>query len=181
MLYSILVAIDVLLAIAIVGLVLIQQGKGADAGAAFGSGSSGTVFGAQGSASFLTKLTTVLAIAFFVISLWLAHLASNRPVAESVIDTDAVEETVNGKSLSDVPGADDTSEGVMNSDVPEVEQQMNQSDSLESSDDMPVEPEQEQTDAAIEESLDSVQDSMESIKEEVESTLENVTPDDVPE
>ncbi len=177
MLYSILVAIDVLLAIAIVGLVLIQQGKGADAGAAFGSGSSGTVFGAQGSASFLTKLTTVLAIAFFIVSLWLAHLASNRPVAESVIDTDVAEETMNENSLSDVPGSDDTSaDGAINSDVPEVDQEMD----LESSDDMPVET-KDQTDAASGESLDSLQDSMESIKEEVETTLEKVTPDDVPE
>jgi len=177
MLYSILVAIDVLLAIAIVGLVLIQQGKGADAGAAFGSGSSGTVFGAQGSASFLTKLTTVLAIAFFVVSLWLAHLASNRPVAESVIDTDVVEETVKENSLSDVPGTDDMSaDGAMNNDVPEVDQETD----LETSDDMPVEP-KDQTDAASGESLDSLQDSMESIKEEVETTLEKVTPDDVPE
>ena len=53
MLYSILVSIDVLLAIGIIGLILIQHGKGADVGAAFGSGASGTVFGSQGSASFL--------------------------------------------------------------------------------------------------------------------------------
>lgn len=180
MLYSILVAIDVLLAIAIVGLVLIQQGKGADAGAAFGSGSSGTVFGAQGSASFLTKLTTMLAIAFFVISLWLAHLASNRPVAESVIDTTAVEETSKESSMTDVPGADDTPAKSMSSDVPEVDQEMIKDDSAESMNDMPVDAETKM-DAAIEDSVDSLQDSMESIKEEVKTTLDKVTPNDVPE
>ena len=78
-LYSILVAIDVLLAIGIIGLILIQHGKGADVGAAFGSGASGTVFGSQGSASFLTRVTAILATLFFVNSLVLAHLASNRP------------------------------------------------------------------------------------------------------
>ena len=104
MLYSILVAIDVLLAIAIIVLVLIQHGKGADAGAAFGSGASGTVFGAQGSASFLTKVTTVLAVLFFINSLWLAHLASNRPVAESVID--AIEETATESPATDLPISD---------------------------------------------------------------------------
>ena len=85
-LYSILVAVDVLLAIGIIGLILIQHGKGADVGAAFGSGASGTVFGSQGSASFMTRVTAVLATIFFVNSLALAYLASNRPVAESVID-----------------------------------------------------------------------------------------------
>ena len=90
-LYSILVAIDVLLAIGIIGLILIQHGKGADVGAAFGSGASGTVFGSQGSASFLTRITAILATLFFVNSLALAYLASNRPVTESVIDS--VEQT----------------------------------------------------------------------------------------
>lgn len=86
MLYSILVSIDVLLAIGIIGLVLIQQGKGAGIGAAFGSGASGTVFGARGSASFLTRATAILVAFFFINSLVLAYLASHRPVAESVIN-----------------------------------------------------------------------------------------------
>ena len=158
MLYSILVAIDVLLAIAIIGLVLIQHGKGADAGAAFGSGASGTVFGAQGSASFLTKVTTVLAVLFFINSLWLAHLASNRPVAESVIDT--VEETTTEKTVTDIPGTDVPIDESF-SDIPEVSES--------------------QTDAATEDSVNQLQDSMESVKEEIESTLIDVTPDDVPE
>ncbi len=156
MLYSILVAIDVLLAIAIIALVLIQHGKGADAGAAFGSGASGTVFGAQGSASFLTKLTTFLAVLFFANSLWLAHLASNRPVAESVIDTNAVEEI-----SPEIPGEDD---------VPSMD---SESDSMSS--DIP-----EATDDSSS-ATENPQDSVNSINEEVQGTLDDLTPDDVPE
>ncbi len=85
-LYAILTGIDVLLAVALIGLVLLQHGKGADAGAAFGSGASATVFGAQGSASFLTKMTAWLAAAFFANSLALAYMAAHRPKTESVID-----------------------------------------------------------------------------------------------
>ena len=107
MLYSILVAVDVLLAIGIIGLVLIQQGKGADVGAAFGSGASGTVFGARGSASFLTRATAVLVTLFFINSLVLAYLASHRPVAESVIDTtqEIVEEVPVIESTENMPDA----------------------------------------------------------------------------
>tara|TARA_Y100000766_G_scaffold185450_1_gene159286 strand:- start:18 stop:404 length:387 start_codon:yes stop_codon:yes gene_type:complete len=65
-------------AIALTVLVLLQQGKGADVGAAFGSGSSNTVFGASGSAPFLTKLTTWLAIVFFAITFGIAYLAKER-------------------------------------------------------------------------------------------------------
>ena len=66
-----------MIAVAIIGLILLQQGKGADAGAAFGSGASGTVFGARGSASFLSRATAVLATLFFITSLSLAYLASS--------------------------------------------------------------------------------------------------------
>jgi preprotein translocase subunit SecG len=68
----------VLLSISIIGLVVLQRGKGADAGAGFGSGASGTVFGARGSSTFFSKLTAVLATCFFVTSLSLAYLASHR-------------------------------------------------------------------------------------------------------
>ena len=162
MLYSILVAIDVLLAIAIIGLVLIQHGKGADAGAAFGSGASGTVFGAQGSASFLTKLTTVLAVLFFANSLWLAHLASNRPVAESVID--AVEEVQTETSEIETPQSE-----ISNIDVPD------------DSGVGEVSVEDSQTESATEDLLNDLEDSAVTIKEDVVNTLEDITPDDVPE
>ena len=77
-LQTVLLILLLLDAIALGGLVLIQQGKGADVGAAFGSGSANTVFGSAGSASFLTKLTVWLAIGFFVISFGLAYTAKER-------------------------------------------------------------------------------------------------------
>lgn len=78
MLYQSLVVIYLIVALCLIGLVLIQQGKGADMGASFGAGSSATIFGSSGSGNFLTKATTWLAIAFFVISLVLGNLTANR-------------------------------------------------------------------------------------------------------
>jgi preprotein translocase subunit SecG len=75
MLETILVVFHVLLAAGLIGLILIQHGKGADAGAAFGSGASATVFGARGAASFLSRATAILATLFFVTSLVLAYFA----------------------------------------------------------------------------------------------------------
>ena len=83
---SIMLVLHVLVCVLIIGLVLLQKGKGADAGAAFGSGSSGTVFGAKGAANFLSRSTAVLATLFFASSLTLAYLGSNRPVATSLMD-----------------------------------------------------------------------------------------------
>lgn len=73
--FQVLIVFHVLLAIGIVVFVLLQQGKGAEMGAAFGSGASGTVFGAQGSASFLSRTTAVLAALFFITSLSLAYFS----------------------------------------------------------------------------------------------------------
>src|SRR5687768_3743108 len=71
---AVILVIHVFLAVAIIGLVLLQRGKGADAGAGFGSGASGTVFGARGSSTVLSKATAILATLFFVSSLTLAYL-----------------------------------------------------------------------------------------------------------
>ena len=81
------VVFHVLLAVGIVGIVLLQRGKGADAGAGFGAGASGTVFGARGSASFLSRTTAVLATLFFLTSLGLTYLFSQQKTATSVVDT----------------------------------------------------------------------------------------------
>jgi preprotein translocase subunit SecG len=86
------VVFHVLLAAGIVGLVLLQRGRGADAGAGFGAGASGTVFGARGSASFLSRTTAVLATLFFVSSLLLSYLFSHAPVQTSVMDRVATEQ-----------------------------------------------------------------------------------------
>ena len=77
-----------LIAVLIIVLVLLQRGKGADAGAAFGSGSSGTVFGAQGSSNFFSRTTAILAAAFFISSLSLAYLSSQQAdIPDSLIET----------------------------------------------------------------------------------------------
>jgi len=80
------VVFHVLLAASIIALVLLQRGKGADAGAGFGAGASGTVFGARGSGSFLSRTTAVLATLFFVTSLGLSYLFSQGREETSVID-----------------------------------------------------------------------------------------------
>jgi len=83
----ILLVLQVFLAIAIIGLILLQKGKGASEGATFGGGGAGSVFGASGSSNFLSKSTAILATCFFLNSLALAYLAGHRDAATSVIDT----------------------------------------------------------------------------------------------
>jgi preprotein translocase subunit SecG len=83
--------VHVVAALGIIGLVLLQHGKGADMGAAFGSGSSGSLFGATGSANFLSRTTSVLAAVFFATSLGLAYVATHRPKAAGGV-MDAVKE-----------------------------------------------------------------------------------------
>jgi preprotein translocase subunit SecG len=86
--------IHTLIALAIIALVLLQRGKGADAGAAFGAGASGTVFGARGSGSFFSRTTAILAAAFFATSLTLAYLSSQRTGGpESLLENAAPVET----------------------------------------------------------------------------------------
>jgi preprotein translocase subunit SecG len=80
---TILLAVQMLSAVAMIGLILVQHGKGADMGAAFGSGGSGSLFGASGSANFLSRTTAVLATVFFVSTLLLAYFGSVRPAAKS--------------------------------------------------------------------------------------------------
>ncbi|MDP9090558.1 MAG: preprotein translocase subunit SecG [Pseudomonadota bacterium] len=80
MLRGVILGVHVLLALMIIGLVLLQRGKGAEAGAGFGSGASGTVFGARGTSTLFSKLTAVFAGLFFVTSLSLAYLGSHAPV-----------------------------------------------------------------------------------------------------
>ncbi len=78
--------VHLFLCVAIVGLVLLQRGKGADAGAGFGAGASGTVFGARGSASFLSRTTAVLVTLFFATCLTLAYLGGKPKLGNSVMD-----------------------------------------------------------------------------------------------
>jgi preprotein translocase subunit SecG len=80
-LFNLIVVLQVLSALAIIGLVLVQHGKGADMGAAFGSGASGSLFGASGSSNFLSKSTAIAAAIFFASTLGLAYFGTNRPAA----------------------------------------------------------------------------------------------------
>jgi preprotein translocase subunit SecG len=87
---NVVLAVQMLTALGMIGLILIQHGKGADMGAAFGSGSSGSLFGASGSANFLSRTTAVLAAVFFVATLALAYFGNSRPASSgSVLETPA--------------------------------------------------------------------------------------------
>ncbi|MBT9511924.1 MAG: preprotein translocase subunit SecG [Acidovorax sp.] len=87
---NVILAVQMLAALVMIGLILIQHGKGADMGAAFGSGSSGSLFGASGSANFLSRTTAVLAAVFFVSTLALAYFGNVRPATSgSVLETPA--------------------------------------------------------------------------------------------
>lgn len=102
--YQVIIVIHVLLGLGVVGLVLMQQGKGADAGAAFGTGSSGSVFGAQGAASFLSRSTAILATLFFMTSLGLAVLNGKQGAAYDLMSPPKVEDTL---GIPEVSGAKD--------------------------------------------------------------------------
>ncbi len=84
--HTLVLVVHVIIGAMMIGLVLVQRGKGADTGAAFGAGASATVFGAKGSANFLSRSTAILAAFFFATSLGLAYLGAQRPVATSVIE-----------------------------------------------------------------------------------------------
>lgn len=91
MVHTLLLVAHIVVAVALIALVLLQQGKGADAGAAFGSGASATMFGSQGSASFLSRTTAVLATAFFLTSLTLAYFANQTTAPQSVVERVQIE------------------------------------------------------------------------------------------
>ncbi|HVJ29898.1 MAG TPA: preprotein translocase subunit SecG [Gammaproteobacteria bacterium] len=93
MLQTIVLIAHVGIALLIIGLVLLQRGKGADAGTGFGAGASGTVFGARGSATFFSRATGVLATLFFVTSLTLAYLATQRVAPTSLLEGAPAQQT----------------------------------------------------------------------------------------
>ena len=95
---TVILVLHVIVALAVIGLVLLQHGKGADMGSGFGGGSSGSLFGASGSANFLSRATAVLATVFFLTSLGLAYLATHKPRAGGGV-MDAV------KTAPPAPGA----------------------------------------------------------------------------
>ena len=117
---TILLMLLVVDALALAGLILLQQGRGADVGAAFGSGSSNTMFGSSGGTSFLTKVTAWLAIGFFVISFGLAYSAKERAVEQNLLGLPeiiqpAVEEVLEPSEEQLTPESES-----VDSDIPEV-------------------------------------------------------------
>ena len=116
---TLVLVLHVLVALAIIGLVLIQHGKGADMGSGFGSGASSTVFGSEGAGNFLTRLTTGIIIAFFVTSFGLAYFAKEKSVAARDIGIPVVEQVQELPAIidesSELPSFEDSSD----SEIPE--------------------------------------------------------------
>ncbi|MNF36877.1 Protein-export membrane protein SecG [compost metagenome] len=113
-------------AIGVVALVLLQQGKGADAGASFGSGASATVFGSQGSSTFLSRVTAILATAFFITSLGLAFFAKEKADALSQVglpDPAVLEVQQAAPAVEDVPVLEEQKPAVEAADVPQAPEQ----------------------------------------------------------
>ena len=119
--HTLLFVLQVLVAVALIGLILIQHGKGADAGAAFGSGSSSTVFGSSGATSFLTKLTAGLAVVFLGNSLLLAYLATQniQQAPTSLLDQPGI--VIEQQAVEqDIPAAIEEQSDVLDSDLPSL-------------------------------------------------------------
>jgi len=133
---KIILIVHTLIALGIIALVLLQRGKGADAGAAFGAGASGTVFGARGSGSFFSRATAILAAAFFATSLTLAYLSGQRSgepesvlegasVIDEMVDEAPAEELV--VPDADMPALDPSGDAVLapaiDADMPTLEEE----------------------------------------------------------
>lgn len=126
MLETVVVVFHLLGAIGVVVLVLLQQGKGADAGASFGSGASATVFGSQGSATFLSRVTAILAAAFFITSLGLGFFAKEKADAmvQAGLPDPAVLEVPQAKpAVEDVPVLEEQAPAANAADVPQAPEQ----------------------------------------------------------
>ena len=127
---KIILIVHTLIALSIVALVLLQRGKGADAGAGFGAGASGTVFGSRGSGSFFSRMTAVMATLFFVSSLTLAYLSSQRPTQpEGLLEGSAVLEEASQE-------AEQAEEALPDGDMPALEPAAE--DAVETVEDMPT-------------------------------------------
>ena len=114
---SLVLIVHVIAAVAVVGLVLIQHGKGSDMGAGFGSGASGTVFGSGGAGNFLTRLTTWIAIAFFLTSFALAYVAKQRSDQATALGMPQMESSQEAISVEVPTGPEPES---FDSEIPEV-------------------------------------------------------------
>ncbi|CAN7698012.1 preprotein translocase subunit SecG [Aquipseudomonas alcaligenes] len=126
MLETVVIVVHLLGALGVVALVLLQQGKGADAGASFGAGASGTVFGSQGSATFLSRVTGILAAVFFITSLGLAFFAKEKAEALSRVglpDPAVLEVQQQKPAAGDVPVLEEQKPAESAGDVPQAPEQ----------------------------------------------------------
>ncbi|MGV6988951.1 preprotein translocase subunit SecG [Testudinibacter sp. P80/BLE/0925] len=112
--YEILIIAYIVVSVALIGFVLLQQGKGADMGASFGSGASGTIFGAAGSANFLSRSTAILAILFFIIALVIGNINTHRQAPAGTFD-DLTNEAQKLEQQNAIPAL----EVPANSDIPQ--------------------------------------------------------------
>jgi len=136
MIENILLIVHLVMAVSLVVIVLLQQGKGAQAGAAFGGGSSGSsqsLFGSRGSANFLTRTTSVIATIFFITTISLAYLYANRSSSTSVVGGSVVEQIENA--------AEQTVEQMPESDVPMIEPESTDQTEPAPTSDIPAVPE----------------------------------------
>ena len=107
LLLNVLLVVQIMTALAMIGLILIQHGKGADMGAAFGSGSSGSLFGASGSANFLSRSTSVLAAVFFACTLALAYFGNLKPTTEGSSVLERASANLPAGPAVQIPGQND--------------------------------------------------------------------------
>ena len=134
--------VHLLVALAIIGLIMLQQGKGADAGASFGAGASQTIFGSDGSGNVLSRATSWLVVGFFATSFSLAMIASDKsaPVDDLGLDIPAAVERVRPEVESDLPQVEDEfpEATAMSDDIPEVEDEFPEpADTATAGDDIP--------------------------------------------
>ncbi len=124
MIETVMLIVLVLVALGLIGLILIQQGKGADMGASFGAGASQTLFGSQGSGNFLTRTTSVLAFLFFVICLVLAYIARQKAEQGDVLESALLAPESESVQLVEVPVDEDVPvvQATPESDVPQVDE-----------------------------------------------------------
>ncbi|AQL39436.1 preprotein translocase subunit SecG [Pseudomonas syringae] len=122
MLETVVIVFHLLGALGVVALVLLQQGKGADAGASFGAGASNTVFGGQGTSTFLSKFTAILAACFFITSLGLGYFAKEKAqqLTQVGLPDPAVLEVKQKRAASDVPVLEEQKPAVVPADAPQA-------------------------------------------------------------
>lgn len=124
---TIILVVHVLVAVGVIGLIMLQQGKGAETGASFGSGASQTVFGSQGNASFLSRTTAILATVFFLTSIGLAMMARQKANSVSVAGVPTVEVEQQVAPATDAPIS---AESAIETDAPVLKSQPVESDEV---------------------------------------------------